>query len=198
MRLSGTTLPLDDHSSVLYQEQYLERAEADQLLAYCTETIAWTQSRIVMFGKRVSIPRLNAWYGDYPYRYSGTSFDANPLPALLLNLQSRINRDTGWQLNSLLANLYRHGNDNMGWHSDDEKSLGDHPQIASISLGANRKFVLRDRTLKANKHGLQLAHGSLLLMLGRCQQNWQHALPKTTRVCSHRVNLTFRESRPLA
>lgn len=192
MPLNGTTLALDDHSSVLYCEQYLDPAEADQLLAICAKTLEWTQSNIMMFGKRVAIPRLNAWYGDYPYCYSGTSFDAKPMPGPLLRMQNRLIRDTGLALNSLLANLYRDGSDSMGWHSDDEKSLGECPQIASLSLGATRNFMLRNKKNNTTRHKLELKHGSLLLMLGECQQQWQHALPKTKRIKHERINLTFR------
>jgi alkylated DNA repair dioxygenase AlkB len=148
----------------------------------------------MMFGKRVPIPRLNAWYGELPYRYSGTTFEASLPPAPLQTLQAQINRDTGWQLNSVLANLYRNGLDHMGWHSDDEQSLGSTPQIASLSLGAQRRFVLRNKKDRSNKHQLNLHHGSLLLMLGRCQRDWQHHLPKSTRLALPRINLTFRES----
>lgn len=194
MRLTGDELPLDDNSSLLYCRQYLNQSEADGLLEFCLDNVHWIQSRIMMFGKLVAIPRLNAWYGDRPYRYSGTSFKAKKFPCPIHQLKVRLKEDTDWNINSVLANLYRNGNDSMGWHSDNEKSLGELPQIASVSLGAPRRFVLRSKKDHTRKHSLDLEHGSLLLMLGNCQSEWQHSLPKARKVECHRVNLTFRKS----
>lgn len=194
MQLSGRKIPLGENASLLYCPSYIDQTEADQLLQFCVDDIHWDQSRIMMFGKRIAIPRLNAWYGDQPYRYSGTTFDARKLPAPLCSLQRQINRDTSLEFNSVLANLYRDGNDSMGWHSDDEKSLGRMPQIASVSLGVQRRFLLRSRVDHNHKRELILGHGSLLLMLGKCQSEWQHSLPKSRGVTGQRVNLTFRES----
>lgn len=100
----------------------------------------------------------------------------------------------GLRFNSVLANLYRDGHDSMGWHSDNEPELGDEPAIASISLGAERDFLIRncDRRAAAEKHVIPLTHGSLLLMQGKSQQDWQHALPKRRKVLAPRINLTFR------
>jgi len=92
----------------------------------------------------------------------------------------------------MLLNLYRDGQDTMGWHSDDEKSLGENPQIASVSLGASRKFVLREKNNRKNKHSMVLEDGSLLLMLGETQKLWQHSLPRTKVSMNSRINLTFR------
>jgi alkylated DNA repair dioxygenase AlkB len=106
----------------------------------------------------------------------------------------------GIDFNSVLANLYRDGCDAMGWHSDDEVELGPRPAVASVSLGAPRRFAFRGRPSRGEKrrateiarHGLELPHGSLLLMAGDTQVNWQHALPRTARPVGPRINLTFR------
>jgi len=101
-------------------------------------------------------------------------------------------QSSGLEFNSVLVNWYRNGEDCMGWHSDDEASLGEDPQIASVSLGATRRFILRQKSNKSNKHVVELQHGSLMLMLGRTQSLWQHALPRTKKSHDSRVNLTFR------
>ena len=80
----------------------------------------------------------------------------------------------------------------MGWHSDDELSLGKHPVIASLSFGVARDFLLRRKNDHKDKQKLALKHGSLLLMQGNLQSKWQHSLPKRKRVDTTRVNLTFR------
>jgi alkylated DNA repair dioxygenase AlkB len=98
----------------------------------------------------------------------------------------------------VLANLYRDGNDSMGWHADDEPELGDEPVIASVSLGAERDFTLRRRDRRGQTVAMPLPHGSLLLMAGPTQRHWQHALPKRRRMREPRINLTFRCCAPSA
>lgn len=98
---------------------------------------------------------------------------------------------TGCEFDSVLANRYREGREYMGWHSDNEAALGARPVIASLSLGATRRFVLKRRQ-GAPKIELALAHGSLLVMAGETQANYRHALPRTARPVGERINLTFR------
>ena len=80
----------------------------------------------------------------------------------------------------------------MGWHSDNESELGPQPVIASLSLGATRRFVLKHRREASRKLELPLAHGSLLVMRGDTQANYKHSLPRTARPVGERINLTFR------
>ncbi len=188
-----TVIELDETSQLHYIEAFIARENAERLFNHCLQNCPWEQSKIRLFGKHIPIPRLNAWYGDTGYTYSGTSFEASAWTAELLAIKHKIEQTSKLTLNSVLANLYRDGNDSMGWHSDDEKSLGIKPQIASLSLGASRRFVLRDKKNKTQKREIVLTNGSLLLMLGNTQLNWQHSLPKSTRVRNPRINLTFRK-----
>ena len=185
-------IELDATSRLHYVESFISSARAHRLFDHCMQACAWEQSKVQMFGKRIPIPRLNAWYGDSGYTYSGTSFAANDWTSELLTLKQEIETASQLTLNSALVNLYRDGSDNMGWHSDDEKSLGPQPQIASLSLGASRRFVLRDKNTKKEKREVLLHNGSLLLMLGDVQLTWQHSLPKSAKVRNPRINLTFR------
>jgi alkylated DNA repair dioxygenase AlkB len=142
-------------------------------------------------------PRLTAWYGDATARYSYSGLDLTPQPwtPALLALRTQVEQATGVTFNSVLLNLYRTGQDSMGWHADDEPELGPEPVIASISLGATRRFRLRPRHSQQLPHaplGLDLPSGSLLVMRGTTQQHWQHAVPKTARPVGPRLNLTFR------
>lgn len=193
MSQSHTETRLDSTSSLLYLEEYIDPINAATLFEKTMQDISWEQSKIAMFGKRVPIPRLNAWYGNNSYRYSGTTFPAKPLTPLLHGLKNDIERDFKIELNSVLANLYRSGKDCVGWHSDNEKMLGLYPQIASVSLGESRRFLIRNKSARANQLELELKDGSLLLMLGRCQKDWEHCIPKTTKLREPRVNLTFRQ-----
>lgn len=143
-------------------------------------------------------PRRCAWYGDAGARYGYSGLALEPLawtPALA-RLRAALRATLGIRFNSVLANLYRDGHDRMGWHADDEAALGPAPVIASVSLGATRRFVLRHRTRADLPMGeLHLEHGSLLVMAGSTQRCWKHALPAAARVAGARVNLTFRTVR---
>jgi len=186
-------IELGTTASLQYVNNFITHKESRALINLWTEELDWEQSTIQIFGKRVSIPRLNCWYGDHAYTYSGTRFEPKPMPPKLLKIKDRVERFSQLSFNSVLVNWYRDGQDCMGWHSDDEQSLGTHPQIASISLGDPRRFSLREKDNKSNQYKLQLEDGSLLLMLGDTQTLWQHALPKTKTSQHSRLNLTFRK-----
>jgi alkylated DNA repair dioxygenase AlkB len=156
--------------------------------------VAWQTHRIRMFGRWVDSPRLSCWIGDPEacYRYSGQTCAPHSWPAALVPVRDRLREELGVGFNSVLANLYRDGRDAMGWHSDDEPELGPEPVIASVSLGAARRYVMRRRDDPAVKREWLLEPGSLLVMSGRCQRDWQHALPRTAKPIGPRINLTFR------
>lgn len=181
-----------------YLPRFLSSHEADVLLATLWRELDWSQREITLFGRRVMQPRLVAWYGDAGavYRYSGLEWTPLPWHPLLSDLKARLETAGRCRFNAVLANAYRDGRDSMGWHSDDEKELGDEPVIASLSLGATRRFLLRPRRRNTGDPGgtiaLALDHGSLLLMRGQSQQRFQHALPRTRRPAGLRINLTYR------
>lgn len=180
-----------------FDAEFLASAEAHKLLTELTETIPWKHEAIRLFGKDVLQPRLTAWHGDAgaTYRYSGLQLTPQPWTPALQQLRERVEAAAGTRFNSVLLNLYRTGQDSMGWHADNEPELGPRPVIASVSLGAVRTFRLKPRDPLLTPHepvSLVLPSGSLLIMSGLTQQNWLHALPKTTRVPDPRLNLTFR------
>jgi alkylated DNA repair dioxygenase AlkB len=173
---------------------FLDAQAADALLAQLREDIPWEQHRIRLYGREFDSPRLSCWMGDAgtAYTYSRTRFEPRPWTARMDALRARVGQACGGCFNSVLANLYRDGGDGMGWHADDEPELGPEPLIASLSLGAERRFLLRDRAERRQRLAVVLPHGSLLLMAGRTQALYQHALPKTQRALGPRINLTFR------
>lgn len=178
-----------------YEPAFLSQPEADTLLETLLALPDWQREQIRIFGRDVQVPRLIAWFGDpgARYAYSGVVHEAAPWPPALLQLRGRLRDALGVPFNGVLANRYRDGRDGMGWHSDDERELGARPVIASISLGAQRRFLLRHRGLEDEPTiDLPLEHGSLLVMKGDTQRHWKHSLPKTARCHSERVNLTFR------
>lgn len=192
-------LPLPD-ADVRYAASWLAKDEADGLLERLLDEISWEQHRFLMFGREVTAPRLSCWIGDAgtTYMYSRTRFEPRAWTPSLIPLRARLEQVCGARFNSMLANLYRGGGDSMGWHSDDEPELGAQPVIASLSLGATRRFRLRRRLPRGTRPTpadtlvLPLAHGSLLCMAGETQRLYQHDLPKSATIDAPRINLTFR------
>ena len=187
-------LPEIPDANLRFEPQWLPASEADALLDALREQIAWETHRIRIFGREHDSPRLSCWIGDAgaSYVYSRVRFEPRPWPTALAALRARIDEASGVAMNSVLANLYRSGQDAMGWHSDDEPELGARPVIASLSLGATRRFRFRHRRDHSRTFAIELPHGSLLLMSGDTQANWQHALPRTAKPVAPRLNLTFR------
>jgi alkylated DNA repair dioxygenase AlkB len=157
------------------------------------DEVPWESDEVVMFGKRIVTSRKVAWFGDeaFPYKYSGTEKVALAWSAVLLDLKGQVEKLIGERFNSCLLNLYHDGSEGMGWHSDDESSIVRDSAIASLSLGVARKFSFKHRETK-EAVSLMLERGSLLVMKGETQRFWMHALPKTKKVDSARINLTFR------
>ena len=176
---------------------WLATDQADALLQRLHEALPWTTHTVRIFGRELPSPRLSSWHGDpgTDYRYSGQRHPPQPWTPALSWVRQRL-ADDGLAFNAVLANAYRDGQDAMGWHADDEPELGPEPLIASVSLGAQRHFLLRPKQAGPARQGLrqrlELGHGSLLLMAGRTQHDWQHALPRSRRVNGLRINLTFR------
>ena len=176
-----------------YYGQVLEPAEATHYLERLLQQIEWRNDEAVIFGRHIITRRKVAWYGDsdYTYAYSNIIRQALPWTQDLLELKAMTERLTGAQYNSCLLNLYHDGEEGMAWHSDDEKELTPDGAIASLSFGAERRFLLRHKRTKEQVE-VTLATGSLLVMRGTTQTHWLHSLPKMKKVRAPRVNLTFR------
>lgn len=190
---AAEALPIVDAQITLWRHVDIgdDRLTLDRLI---TET-PWREERVTVWGKSHFQPRLVAWYGDLgtPYSYSGSKLLAVPWSSLLMELKSKVESLTNHKFNSVLLNYYRNNSDSMGFHSDDEPELGDQPVIASLSLGEERRFVLKHKWLKEIEDVvISLPSSSLLLMSGDTQNNWKHGIPKEARHCGPRVNLTFR------
>jgi alkylated DNA repair dioxygenase AlkB len=185
-------LPVD--GEVNYINTFLSHSQADTLFDSLLTSIAWSHDEIVMFGRKIITSREVAWYGDsgLNYRYSGVTKQPLPWTSDLINLKQLIEEVSGDTFNSCLLNLYHSGREGMGWHSDDEKELKYDGTIASVSLGAPRRFVFKHRTESLPKPEILLEHGSLLLMKGSTQRHWWHRLPPSSKVSKSRINLTFR------
>ena len=176
------------YHGVVFNEQ-----EANEICKDLLDTIPWKQDEVVMFGKKVITKRKVAWYADagITYTYAGVKKLGLEWTEPLLGVKQKVEAITGAKYNACLLNLYHEGEQGMGWHRDNEKEIVTESSIASVSLGAVRKFAFKHATTN-ERLDIELANGSLLDMKGAIQQYWYHALPKTMRIKQLRINLTFR------
>jgi alkylated DNA repair dioxygenase AlkB len=180
-----------------YYPNFLAPAARAALLQQLLRLDSFQQNEIVLFGKKIKVPRLEAYYAlnGEQYGYSGQQLQAEKFPTFLDELRLEVQERTGYKYNALLINYYRDGQDSNGWHADNEKTLGLNPSIASISLGAERTFELKHLST-GQKKSVLLAHGSLLHMHGPLQHHYKHQLPKKRALTEARLNLTFRWIQP--
>lgn len=184
-------LPKD--GTVNYYGKILNQIEANKFYKTLLETIEWKNDEAVIFGKKIITKRKVAWYGDenFEYTYSNSTKNAIPWTKELLALKKITEEKTGETFNSCLLNLYHDGSEGMAYHSDGEKDLKKNGAIASLSFGAERKFLFKHK-FNEEKIEIFLQHGSLLVMKDQTQSFWLHRLPPTKKVSTPRINLTFR------
>jgi alkylated DNA repair dioxygenase AlkB len=173
-------------------------AAADAVFSALRTKVAWRQDHLKMFGNLIPVPRLESWVADegLDYTYSGIHHEPDPWIDELVELRDLSSSHTGTRFNSVLCNLYRDGSDGVDWHADDEPEFGPMPVIASLSLGATRRFDLRRVDDHSIKVELELHHGDLVIMSGMTQTLWRHRVPKTKKPVGERINLTFRMVTP--
>jgi alkylated DNA repair dioxygenase AlkB len=177
-----------------YLPNIFEERLGHELMQGFIETTPWTQKIVNMYDKQVITPRLSAWFADQDtYDYTSIRKSAPNLwtPELLM-IKQIVEPIAGVTFNSVLLNYYRDGNDSVAWHSDNEKALGSHPTIASVTFGQVRSFDIRNKSDHSEKYSVRLEHGSLLLMKGDLQTKWDHRIAKSVRPMKPRLNLTFR------
>ena len=185
-------LPIED-GLLFFHERWLPPEVSAAAFAALRAETPWRAEQIRIAGRLIDVPRRTAWYGDpgATYVYSGLRNEPTPWTPLLAALRDAVIEAARAPMNSVLLNLYRDGRDSMGWHADDEPELGEDPVIASLSLGAPRRFVLRHAKKKARSMTFVLGDGALLVMAGATQHHYRHAVPKEA-AAGERINLTFR------
>jgi alkylated DNA repair dioxygenase AlkB len=172
---------------------FVAAADAAHLHVQLRDELAWEQRAIVLYGREVLQPRLVAWGGALPYRYSGQTLPPRPLTPLVAALTERVRQHTGVAFNHVLANRYRDGRDSMGMHADAEPELGPLPVVATLSFGAARRLVVVPRKAgDGERHEFTLASGDLFVMGGACQRDLRHGIPRQLAVTGERISLTFR------
>lgn len=167
------------------------------LLRQITDETPWRQDTATIVGKQFAVPRLQQWVGDRSYAYSGMHLEPTHWTMSLSSCRSIVQELTDTSFDAVFLNLYRDGNDCIGWHADD-KNEGKRSVIASLSLGCTRSFQLRRKDDHARRTDIELRHGDLLVMRGDTQDHWEHCVPRRAHVASPRLNLTFRQMRDSA
>jgi len=179
-----------------YVPAWIDVSDADRFLTTLRDELAWEHREIVIFGRRVLQPRLIAWAGSVGYRYSGQTLEPRAATPITAELMARVVEHTRVPFNHVLVNRYRDGADSIGLHADDELELGPDPVVATLSLGATRRFVVKPRRARLGaSRSLAVDHGSLLVMGGTCQRHYVHGVPRQSAPVGERISLTFRRLR---
>ena len=188
--LSGTPLDIEGAEISLVPDAF---QNPHDLFRRIDAEADWRRENIKLFGRTHAMPRLTCWMGDAAYRYSGLTHPPAPFTPAVGEILQAVQKLSGARFNGVLLNQYRDGGDSMGWHADDEASLGPAPVIASVSLGGVRRMQFKPKPhFTAEPFALDLPSGSMLVMRGATQANWLHAVPKTAKPVAPRINLTFR------
>ena len=185
---------IDQDGIALYHEKVLTDEQIKPLYEELLNKINWENERVVMFGKEIITKRKVAFYSDplIAYTYSSKTKIGLPWKDPLIILKNIVESLTKQTYNACLLNLYHNGDEAMGWHSDNEKEIIANSTIASLSIGASRKFSFKHKVTKETI-SIKLENGSLLEMKGTIQSHWLHTLPKSKKITESRINLTFRQ-----
>jgi len=180
-------IALDERSWVDHEPGWL--AGSDELFAELVETGRFAQRTVRMYDRTVLEPRLTAGWA--------TEVDSSDVPAALRQVAGALSRRYGVEFDRIWVNLYRDGRDSVAWHGDRNRHSHTDPLVATVSLGARRRFLLRP---VGGRPQLELhpGHGDLVVMGGACQHEWEHTVPKAARAVGPRMSITLRHTAHLA
>ena len=178
-------LQLDDTSWIDYCPGWL--SGSDELFAELLEAGNWGQRQVHMYDKLVLEPRLTAGFC--------TDIADDSTPTALVAITGVLSQRYDVRLDRVWVNLYRDGSDSVAWHGDRNAKVHRNPLVATVSLGARRKFQLRPKGTTRIVHTLMPGHGDLVVMGGACQHDWEHTVPKVAKAPGARMSVTIRHSR---
>lgn len=179
-------------------EDFYDAAECERIYRHLLHEHLWPDNRYIVAGRQFILPRVQTWHADpgIRYSYSNNLLQTRSWTPLLSDIRTQVESTLNFSFNSVLVNLYRNGNDYVGWHADNEQELGEQPFIASLTLGVERQFAFRHK--KSSENGrLSLRSGTLLVMQPAFQHHWLHSVPIDQNVAEGRINLTFRKVIPV-
>ena len=186
----------DEGASAPYIDEFFSKDEADAYLQKLMGETPWVGETVKIFGRERPARRRTCFYGDtgVTYGYTGLKKAAAPWTATMLKIKEAVEAHEKTTFNYALLNLYVDGRDMIGWHADDETDLVPGGVIASISLGAERDFMIKKMDNAAHMLvKIALAHGSLLTMKGDMQRRYKHSVPERKKCAKARINITFRQ-----
>jgi alkylated DNA repair dioxygenase AlkB len=185
---------INEQGQAIYFGQIISAEQIGVFFEELINKINWNNEVVVIFGKEITTKRKVAFYSDenIEYRYSQKTKKGIQWIPILLQIKSIVESYTKKQYNACLLNLYHNGDEAMGWHADNEVEIKPNSSIASLSIGAERRFSFKNKTTKETIT-LLLENGSLLEMKGELQNHWIHCLPKSSKIIMPRINLTFRQ-----
>lgn len=189
------TIQIQTPQSVCYTfEGYLEKDYADELLEHCSRLTLIDNLPIKIYGRVCYQKRAVGFYSDSSsgFKYSGQLLQSQPLPDFLRIILEDVNKSLETDFNGILVNLYKDGQDSIGFHSDSEQDLAKGGTVASISIGASRTFRIRSKSNAIPEKAISTSHGQLLVMQGNFQKEFTHGIPAESGVSNPRFSLTLR------
>jgi alkylated DNA repair dioxygenase AlkB len=175
---------VDDESLIVYYPALLDASESAELFEHLEETLPWSQETMWMYDHTVAVPRLIARFAP-----------DEPLPRELLDVKERVEAKIDTRFSAVSVQYYRDGNDSVAWHGDHTEDLIERPYVALVSLGAVREMQIRSKTKPRRAFSIDLEPGSLLVMGGLAQEQWEHHIPKVPRPIAARISIALRQRR---
>tara|TARA_B110000495_G_C22863996_1_gene503803 strand:- start:4 stop:582 length:579 start_codon:yes stop_codon:yes gene_type:complete len=181
-------------NSKLTSYDYSEHLE---LIDNCIEDVKYTLTEypdFQIYGKKAIQHRCIAFYSNDSegYTYSRKLEKSKKLTDNLNNLMILINNNFNADFNGILINLYKSGNDYISSHSDDEKEISS-TGVLSISVGAVRKFRIRDKITRKIVKDIPTKSYSVINMTGDFQKEFLHEIPIEKKIKDVRISFTFRK-----
>ncbi len=186
---SRRDIDLGEGLHVAVIERWLDSTTADHLFG-ALSALPFERRKLHIYGREVEEPRETYACGA-AYTYSGLRHPAREVPIAAQRVIDRATREVGESFNQALVTSYKDGGDAISWHSDNEAELGHGPVIASVSLGATRRFRMRARWTTRPPVEIALTDGMLLVMGAGVQFQWQHEIPPQAGA-GRRISITLR------
>lgn len=187
----------DGLSMVTYERDFLPLELLHELRAGLDDYDKFKLFHLKIGKKEIPMPRLQTAFGNphTSYRFSRIKVDACPwdtIPAM--DKARQYMEGKGMRFSYVLVNMYRGGNDHIGWHADDEKDLYTGAPIYSLSIGEKREFQVKESKKDASVVWCkELENNSLVTMHYPMQEYYQHCIKKEeNKIKGVRYNLTFR------
>ena len=178
----ASRVQLDQTSWIEHVPTWISGSES--LFKELLRRASWQQRTRWMYTQDVTEPRLTAQYARVSR--APVSMMREITAALSLRYASRYD--------ALWMNLYRDHHDSTAWHGDRIGRVTPECVVPVLSLGATRRFLIRPAEGGGKSLTFHPASGDLIVMGGRCQVDWRHAVPKQVTPSGPRISINFKPS----